>query len=711
MNKLLDIDSYKVSHWKQFPKGTKSTFAYIESRGGLFEETLFFGVQYILKEILETPITMEMVEEAKIIFSKHFGRDDIFNYDGFKYIVEEYNGYFPLRIRGVEEGSLIKTSNVLLTIESIDEKLFWLPSWIETQILRLWYPVTVATLSYNIKKIIYKFNKLSSDDEKDLMFKLHDFGSRGVSSDKSAEIGSSAHLVNFYGTDTVNSIPFIKKYYGDDVLCYSIPASEHSTITSWTKEHEKEAYENMFEQFGSNENDFFQKKKCENENEKVFAVVSDSYDIYNAVANIWPQIIKEKTNEKTKNKTKIIIRPDSGDPVKVILKLLIILDVKLGSTYNSLGYKIINNDVRLIQGDGININTVDEILKTITNEFIEQKILEELKIYLPEFSSSEFLSNFRGKYSSDNVNFGMGSCLLQRINRDTQKFAMKVSSINVNDIHYDVFKQPIDDPGKQSKKGRLDLINDNGTIKTIKLDDTQIYHEKSVMKTYYDYSKNSSTPIIKNLVSFKEIREKADKLFKSEKSEKLFKKIGFFGGTFDPITKAHLKLIEISLQKDYDELHIVPVLQHTDKTNIKFTYYDRVKMTKMCLEKNIDEKLLNKLKVNEIERVYYENECKKPENEFKEKINYDTYDIIKEFKKTNKNCLIYLILGNDTYQDLINKKWSNSDNLLKEVIPITFDENEIKEISEIRSSNYKKTLDKSYLTDEINHYIENNDFI
>ena len=694
MNKLFDVDSYKVSHWKQFPEGTISTFAYIESRGGMFDETLFFGLRYILKEILETPITMEMVDEAKEVFKQHFGNDNIFNYDGFKYIVEKYNGYFPLKIRSVEEGSLIKTSNVLLTIESVDEKLFWLPSWIETQILRLWYPITVATLSYNIKKIVYRFNQLTSENESDIDFKLHDFGSRGVSSDKSAEIGSSAHLINFYGTDTVNSIPFIKKYYGDsEILCYSIPASEHSTITSWTKDHEKEAYKNMVHHFGTGDG------------EKMFAVVSDSYNIYNAVANIWPSIIFEELS-KGSSGMKLVIRPDSGDPVKVILKLLILLDIKLGSTYNKKGYKIINHNVKLIQGDGININTVEEILKTISNEFIDEKIFQELKEYI------DIPKDFKGKYSSDNVNFGMGSCLLQRINRDTQKFAMKVSSIKIkkgiegndsegisqgNDSEVDVFKNPIDDPGKQSKKGRLDLINEDGILKTVRIEKEKTFIESSVMKTVYENCKI----IYENLNSFKEIREKVNNHLKKEK----IKRIGIYGGSFDPVTKAHLKLIQKSLEKKegqenfYDELHVIPVVCHTDK-KLSFNYYERFEMLKLCLKKNIND---SRLKINPIEISIFNQGI----------YDYDTYYVIKELKKKYKDFVFYLILGNDTYDDLTNKKWSNSNSLLNEVIPITFDyeDSELKEIKNIRSSIYRKTLDPSLLTDEVNEYIRTHDFL
>jgi nicotinamide phosphoribosyltransferase len=407
MNRILDTDSYKLSHWNQYPQGTTNMMSYFESRGGIYDKTLFFGLQYYLKKYLENPITMEEVEEARMFSALH---GEPFNYDGWKYIVEELNGKLPIRIKAVPEGSVIPKSNVLMTVESTDEKVFWIVSWFETLLVRLWYPITVATNSFEIKKVIRKYLEESSDSpELELDFKLHDFGSRGATSQEASAIGGASHLVNFKGSDNISGIYLANKYYNCEMSGYSIPAAEHSTITMWGKENEVKAYENMINQYG---------------NTSIFACVPDSYDIYNATENLWGKELKQKVSDM--NAT-LVVRPDSGDPVEVIIDVLEILDKQFGSTINSKGYKVLNK-VRVLQGDGIDINDVEEIYK---------KTLEK-------------------GFSATNVGFGMGGGLLQKdLNRDTHKFAFKCCWAKINNKDIEVFKNPITDTVKKSKKGRL----------------------------------------------------------------------------------------------------------------------------------------------------------------------------------------------------------------------------------------------------------------
>src|SRR5713101_649207 len=154
-NHILDQDSYKASHWLQYPPNTTGVFSYIESRGGDYDYTVFFGLQYFLKQYLSAPITMAEVEEAQEFLTNH-GLP--FNYDGWKRVVEKHDGLIPVRIRAVPEGSKIPTHNILLSVESTDPELYWLPSWIETQLLRvIWYGTTVATRSNYIKSIIMEY--------------------------------------------------------------------------------------------------------------------------------------------------------------------------------------------------------------------------------------------------------------------------------------------------------------------------------------------------------------------------------------------------------------------------------------------------------------------------------------------------------------------------------------------------------------------------
>lgn len=440
-NIIIDTDSYKASHYLQYPPGTTSMFSYIESRGGDYEKTVFFGLQYYIKKYLTHRVTVAEVEEAKQFFEAH---GEPFNYEGWMYIATELQGKLPVRIRAVPEGTMVPTHNILVSVESTDPKVFWIVSWLETSLLRnVWYGTTVATRSHKIRQIIMKSLQRSADDpETEINFKLHDFGARGVSSQESAMLGGAAHLVNFMGSDTVVGVRCANKYYNSPMAAFSIPAAEHSSITGWGKDHEVDAYRNMLKQFAKPGS--------------LVAVVSDSYNLWNAITQHWGTTLKE---EVIKSGATVVIRPDSGHPPSVVLRTVQFLDDKFGHTVNSKGFKVLNN-VRVIQGDGITEHTIQEILDNLLDN----------------------------KYSASNIAFGMGGQLLQGLNRDTLKFAMKCSSITVNGEVRDVFKDPITDHGKASKSGRLDLMEhrDYNTFHTVNLEDGETVHPWSAMKTVYE---------------------------------------------------------------------------------------------------------------------------------------------------------------------------------------------------------------------------------
>lgn len=409
-NLLLNTDSYKASHWLQYPPGADATFFYVESRGGTHDRTVFFGLQAILKEYLARPITHADVDEAGQVFAAH---GEPFNEQGWRYIVDHHGGLLPVRIRAVPEGTVVPTHNALMTIESTDPNAFWAPSYLETLLLRIWYPITVATISWHAKQTLRQFLQRTSDDpEGQLPFKLHDFGSRGVSSVESAAIGGAAHLVNFLGTDTVSALQLAKAYYHEPMAGYSIPAAEHSTITSWGRDNEVEAYRNMLRRFAKPG--------------ATVAVVSDSYDIFHAIREYWGKALKQEVIDSGAT---VVIRPDSGDPVAVVHQCMELLDDAFGHTLNGKGYKVLNH-VRIIQGDGINPTSIRAILERITS----------------------------AGYATDNIAFGMGGALLQRLDRDTQKFALKCSAVRVDGRWIDVYKDPATDKGKQSKRGRMTLL-------------------------------------------------------------------------------------------------------------------------------------------------------------------------------------------------------------------------------------------------------------
>jgi nicotinamide phosphoribosyltransferase len=331
----------------------------------------------------------------------------------------------PVVIKAVPEGTVVPVKNVLVTIVNTDPACWWLPSFLETALVRaVWYPTTVATNSHFCKQIILGALKTSSDDLSQISFKLHDFGGRGVSSHESAAIGGAAHLVNFMGTDTIEGILAARTYYSAPMAGFSIPAAEHSTMTSWGKDNEVEAYRNMLKLFAKPGS--------------IVAVVSDSYDIMNAASNIWGGILKE---DVIKSGATIVVRPDSGNPLTVPVDVVRVLAEKFGYTINSKGYKVLPSCVRVIQGDGITPETLPQILDNL----------------------------LAAGFAADNIAFGMGGGLLQQLNRDTQRFAMKCSAVCVNGAWRDVYKDPVTDHGKISKRGQLALISSENGLKTVPL--------------------------------------------------------------------------------------------------------------------------------------------------------------------------------------------------------------------------------------------------
>jgi nicotinamide phosphoribosyltransferase len=418
---VLNTDSYKTSHFLQYPPGTSHVFSYVESRGGLHDRTVFFGLQYILKEYFSKPVTRADVMLAAELCAAH---GVPFNTEGWLHIVNRHEGRLPVHIEAVPEGSVVPTGNVLLTIENTDPACFWLTTYLETALLRVWYPTTVATNSWMTKVVIREY-LAETGDEAGLDFKLHDFGARGVSSLESALLGGMAHLVNFKGTDTMTALLGARVYYGEAMAGFSIPAAEHSTITAWGRADEVQAYRNMLQQFGKPG--------------AILAVVSDSYDLRHAVESLWGNELRQQVIDSG---AVVVVRPDSGDPVTVALETVRGLEKAFGSVTNAKGYRVLKH-VRVIQGDGITAGSIRAMLAT-------------LKAH---------------GYSADNLAFGQGGALLQTVNRDDQRFAMKCSAVKVNGAWLDVFKDPAGDAGKRSKAGRLTLLERAGEYRTVQRDE------------------------------------------------------------------------------------------------------------------------------------------------------------------------------------------------------------------------------------------------
>lgn len=458
-NIILNTDSYKVSHWLQYPEGSQKVYSYIESRGGRFQETTFFGLQMFLKEYMTKPVTVEMVEQAEVFFKAH---GEPFNKEGWMRLIEKYDGYMPLTIQAIPEGLTVPVGNALVSVVNNDPEFFWLTSYVETALLRaIWYPVTVATQSREIKKMILSYLEKTGTPE-DISFKLHDFGARGVSSNESAGIGGAAHLINFLGTDTVMGAVYAMEYYNtDEMPAFSIPASEHSTMTAWGgREGEIDAMRNMLKQFAKPGS--------------LVACVSDSYDIYAAARDLWGDKLKQEIIDSGAT---LVVRPDSGVPWEVVLDVTRILGKQFGYTVNEKGYKVLPPSIRVIQGDGVNYDSIERILYELTE----------------------------AGWSADNVAFGMGGALLQQVNRDTQKFAMKASAIMIDNKWIDVFKDPVTDNVKKSKKGLLKLFKIDGEYKTIDILRDRDWTDRRVdlMQTVFENG------VIKKEYTFEKVRENA----------------------------------------------------------------------------------------------------------------------------------------------------------------------------------------------------------
>ena len=409
-------DGYKYTHWNQYPQGTTNVHSYLESRGGKFPATAFFGLQGLLKEHLVGPVlTSDAIFEATPFFQDYFGGRKIFNEYGWFRMLEKHGGRLPVSIKAVLEGTVVETRNVLMTVENTDEEFPWLTNFLESILLHVWYPTTVCTLSREIRKVFLKNLALSGGDPAGVSFMLNDFGFRGVSSVESAQAGGAAHLVNFLGTDNVQGIRYAMKMYGAPMCGGSIPATEHSVMTIQGREGEAAQVDRLLEQNPTG----------------LVACVGDSYNMFEFI----DKILKDRKEQILDRDGVFIVRPDSGDPVQMSVEVLTKLASLFGYIKNREGFVVLPPQVRAIYGDGINYDSICNIQEAVMS----------------------------AGFAVENLAFGMGGALLQQVDRDTQKFATKASEATIGGKRYDVYKNPVTDPVKRSKRGRMKLVRAMGT--------------------------------------------------------------------------------------------------------------------------------------------------------------------------------------------------------------------------------------------------------
>lgn len=447
-NLILSADSYKTGHFEVYPSGMTNQYAYIEPRIKGKTVTLF-GLQMFLMRYLSTKVSRYDIEEAADFLA---ARNEPFNRAGWEHILKNYGGYLPLKITAVPEGLPIPSGLPLVATETNgDPMVAWLPSYVETiQQRAVWYPTTIASNDYDIKKVIAHYYRITGADMGLLPFVLHDFGARGVTSQEQAEIGGGAHLLHFQGTDNMVGARAVNRFYGSAMSGFSVRATEHSVECAYGSGNleEQEYLNTVLTKWAKPGN--------------IISIVIDGYDVYRAAKHLCTTF-KDKIIQSG---AKVVFRPDSGDMMEVVPKLLDMQGHAFGFDTLPSGYKKIRH-VGLIQGDGIN----NESLTKLLNKVVAMG------------------------YSADNIVFGSGGGLLQSVTRDTYKFAQKTSAIKVDNTWVPISKDPITDPGKKSKAGRVATARSVLTGEYIYFDmDKPLDSEfNPIMRTVYEKSVRGAT--------------------------------------------------------------------------------------------------------------------------------------------------------------------------------------------------------------------------
>lgn len=441
-NICLLTDSYKVTHHYFYPENTEKIYSYLESRTGAeFNKTVFYGLQYIIKKYLEGKVvTEEKVQQAKKIIDTHIG-PNIFNTEGWMYIANELDGKLPIEIKAVPEGTPVEVDNVLMTVENTDKHCYWLPNYLESLLLQVWYPSTVATLSAEVKKLCNFYLEITGSSKNNLEFMLHDFGYRGSTSSESSILAGSAHLLNFSGTDTIPALTLPINYYNTkNIEGYSVQATEHSVMTAQGEKNEIKQAINVIE----------------NAKDGILSIVIDSYNYRNFLKNACFEGYKlnDKVHEflNKVDTNRIVFRPDSGEPVSTTIDCLETIGEGFGIKYTKENYKLIDANIGLLWGDGLNYHKIRDILYGMKTN----------------------------SWAAENIIFGMGGGLHTSTNRDTQRNAFKSSAQYRNGQWYDIYKKPLDS-SKKSKKGRFKLIKTENSYKTVPITDKR----EDVLRTVF----------------------------------------------------------------------------------------------------------------------------------------------------------------------------------------------------------------------------------
>lgn len=459
-NPILASDSYKLSHPFAFSPDVSGIAAYIEARTGGKDIIVPVGLSIYIQRYLSKPITMADINEAEKFAEAH---GEPFKREMWEIILNKYHGYLPVTVRAVPEGTPVPSGNALVSITCTDPDVYQAVMHIEAALQRaVWYPTTIASKGYALKKTLRRFYNNTCESDGLLDFALHDFGARGVTCHEQAEIGGFAHLVNFKGSDTMEGVRAANYFYKEPMSGFSVAATEHSVQCSFgsSAEEENEYLDHILTTFAKPG--------------KIVSIVIDGYDVYRATKSLCTTFRQKIINSGAK----VVFRPDSGDLMEIVPWILKQQEDAFGFVMNSKGFKQINN-VGIIQGDGVDNQVIENLLTKITGL----------------------------GYAADSVIFGSGGALLQKLNRDTYKFAQKASAITKGEYSkwVGISKNPITDPGKSSKEGVLSLFKSRltGEYMTFRTDDKIVDGEwEDVMQTVYHIG------FVQNLPTLQEVRER-----------------------------------------------------------------------------------------------------------------------------------------------------------------------------------------------------------
>ncbi|MCA0397962.1 MAG: nicotinate phosphoribosyltransferase [Bacteroidetes bacterium] len=443
---LLLKDGYKVGHKFQYPAGTSLVYSNLtprKSRNPDMENVVFFGLQYFIKEYLIKQFNEEFFNRPKEEVMKAYRRR-IDNYLGKDSITYDHIaalhdlGYLPIEIKALPEGSLVSMKVPVFTIRNTKPAFFWLTNMLETIVSAItWKPCTSATTAFHYLRVFTQYaHDTVGEDKSFLPWQGHDFSFRGMSGVEDALMSGAGHLLSFAGTDTIPAIDFLETYYNADadneLVGGSVPATEHSVMCMGTQDGEIKTFERLITEVYPT---------------GIVSVVSDTWDFWQVITEFLPQL---KTKILARN-GKLVIRPDSGDPVKIIVGdpdavpgspafkgAIECMWETFGGSITEKGYKLLDGHIGLIYGDSITLER-------------QKAILEGLK---------------QKGFASYNVVLGIGSFTYEYVTRDNFGFAMKATYGEVDGVGRDIFKDPKTDDGtKKSARGLMQVYRDKSTGK------------------------------------------------------------------------------------------------------------------------------------------------------------------------------------------------------------------------------------------------------